>query len=94
MLGKGKIAPPPFITMVMLLGPGENGVNQSSCTVDLHGACVHMVVRGLSSCSKFLSQKVQGYLNQSFELNNYESVYGFSKSDAKFVVKGMKNMDF
>ena len=46
----------PFVTMVMLLGPGE--IRDQTAMVHLDGACVHMVVRGLSPCSKLFSEPV------------------------------------
>ena len=56
----------PFITMVMLLGPGELKGNKQKhktanegCSIHLNGACVHMVVRGLFSCSAFLSEEAK-----------------------------------
>ena len=89
----------PFVTMVMLLGPGE--IRDQTAMVHLDGACVHMVVRGLSPCSKFLSEAVQGSLNQCFAswagqplMNSFMTEYGFLEEDAKFATQGMDNADF
>ena len=82
--------------MVMLLGAGEKnpGANES-CTVHMQGGCVHMVVRGLSACQKFLSESVQNDLNQCSkswideEVDIFVNEYGFSNSDALFAAEGM-----
>ena len=94
----------PFITMVMLLGPGELKGKQKTtnegCSIHLNGACVHMVVRGLSSCSAFLSEEAKSHLNQCFntwidqELDAFVSRYGFSKTHAQFAAQGMDTADF
>ena len=93
----------PFVTMVMLLGPGENADpsldDDESCTVHLNGNCVEMVVRGLSPCSEFLLRTEQDYLNHCLDSlvdqarNTFVSEYRFPESEAKFVADGMDIVD-
>ena len=89
----------PFVTMVMLLGPGENADpsldDDESCTVHLNGDCVEMVVRGLLPCSEFLPRTERDYLNHCLDSfvdqarNAFVSEYRFTESEAKFVAEGM-----
>ena len=94
----------PFVTMVMLLGPGENADpsldDDESCTVHLHGECVEMVVRGLLPCSEFLRRTERDYLNHCLDSlidqarNAFVSEYGFTESNAKFTAEGIDIVDF
>ena len=86
----------------MLLGPGETAASaDSSCTVHLEEAHVHMVVRGLSSCERFLSDTSQRCLDKCFEslVNRARTIllstdYDLSVSEAQFATEGMNNVDF
>ena len=92
----------PFVTIVMLLGPGENAKpsldGDESCTVHLHGECVEMVVRGLLPCSQFL-QGTEEYLNHCLDSlvdqarNAFVSEYRFTESEAKFSAEGTDIVD-
>ncbi len=92
----------------MLGPPGENACSICwqqlvACTVQLEGENVHLVVvRGLSSCERFLSNTVQRCLDKCFEslVDKARNILmstdedRFSRTEAQFVTEGMNITEF
>ena len=95
----------PFVTMVMLVGPGEKEDpgkrNKKSWSVDSdNNGSIHVVLRGLTPCNRFIPPAVQRTLhsccwNISEEVrHHFESEVNLTEENAILAAEGMKSTCF
>ena len=95
----------PFVTMVMLVGPGEKEDsgrrNKKNWSVDSdHNGSIHVVLRGLTPCNRFIPPAVQRTLhsccwNISEEVrHHFESEVNLTEENAILAAEGMKSSCF
>ena len=97
----------PFVTMVMLVGSGEKDeeelVGRSIKRWSVHSddeGNVHVVLRGLTPCQRFISKELQKclrscYWNMTSEVyDHFKDQVGLTEEDAILAATGMKSTCF